>query len=83
MAKFMRKPEVIEAIQWFDGVHHPEVGFARPHEANATHSIPYVGTDQGAILLYESDWIITLPNGKNQVVPNNVFQRDYELVSQF
>lgn len=78
MAKFKRKPEEVEATQWFPETHNEDVSFSTPGNVKTA----WVGTDEGPITLYPGDWIIQKPDGKRIVLADGVFQHFYQPVSQ-
>ena len=87
MAKFRKKPVVIEATQWFKGGDHPVVvpgaGFgdriceACGHPSNAHAWCP---TLEGKHIVCVGDWIITGVKGEHYPCKPDIFTATYEKV---
>ena len=73
MAKFLRKPEFVEAFQWFPGVQNDNVSFYNPGD----YKTAWVGTDYGPSKISPGDWIITLKDGKNRIVSDDFLRENY------
>ena len=77
MAKFRKKPVVIEAIQW----HGFKVG---PHDLGITpHCSPsgtmgWIGTLEGGHVVTPEDWIITGIKGEKYPCKPDIFEATYE-----
>ena len=77
MAKFRKKPVVIEAVQWFKLGDHPAV------EAFFTHDPERVGygwikTLEGGHIVTPGDWIITGVKGEHYPCNPDIFAATYE-----
>ena len=77
MAKFRKKPVVIEAVQWFLGTH-PAVcekadapGIAECH----------IHTLEGPLRIDVGDWIIKGVNGEYYPCKPDIFEKTYEAVA--
>ena len=72
MAKYRKKPVVIEATQWFKDGDHPAV----------THSIHRgwgkVATLEGDMTVMPGDWIITGIKGEHYPCKPDIFEATYE-----
>ena len=85
MAKYRRKPAVVDAVQWFPDV---EIEGVQEHDPFApddpTHGayIDYaeIETPEGTVTVSEGDWILTGFNGKKCVLKPDIFDATYELV---
>ena len=74
MAKFKKKPVVIEATQWFKMGDHPEV-------VEATLSgmpIAWIETLEGGHIVTPGDYIITGVVGETYPCKPNIFEMTYE-----
>ena len=91
--KYQRKPEIVEAIQWFKHGDHPQVkrhwsDFEFEYcEKNcgqkAFHGMIETGEGPfGLSLVCPGDWIITAPNGDIGVVKDSEFREMYEVVGK-
>lgn len=87
MAKFRKKPIVIEAEQWFpgkeiEGVMHPVpdteflVPFAQVHGAD----VAVIDTLEGRMFVSPGDWIITGVKGERYPCRPDIFEATYEAV---
>ena len=80
MAKYRKKPIIVEAEQWFRGKmgNHdskPFVSYDWGQEAPAT-----ILTLQGRVDVFQGDYIITAPNGETYPCNEKVFEETYEKV---
>ena len=73
MAKYRKKPVVIEATQWFADGDHPAVV---PHPTLAFHG--WVKTLEGGHIVTEGDWIITGVKGEHYPCKPEIFDATYE-----
>jgi hypothetical protein len=92
MAKFKKKPVVIEATQWFKMGDHPMVedywGKAECHDYARNHNLTteqrkqlgWVKTLEGAHVVCSGDWIITGVKGENYPCKPDIFEMTYEPV---
>jgi hypothetical protein len=76
MAKFRKKPVVIEATQWFKDGDHPEV---RPGKHTG---VPMIETLEGVHLVTPGDWIITGVKGEHYPCKPDIFEATYEEVAE-
>ena len=78
MAKFRKKPIIIEAEQWFPGIRIEglEIGgyFGDPDA--------YIETLEGVMKLSPGDWIITGIKGEKYPCKPDIFKATYELVEE-
>lgn len=75
MAKYKKKPVVIEATQWFKHGDHPEVKFL-----NEDASKGWISTLEGGHIVTPGDWIITGVKGEHYPCKPNIFEMTYEVV---
>jgi hypothetical protein len=88
MAKFRKKPIVIEATQWFKNGDHPDVEVpellheqarrkcAACSETMDTHG--WIDTLEGKHVVCPSDWIITGIQGERYPCKQDIFEKTYE-----
>lgn len=77
MAKFRKRPVIIEAEQWY-----PELlisGVLQPDPTSMTQFAPHVLTPAGAVELKPGDWIVRQEKG-NFVYKPEIFEQSYEPV---
>ena len=72
MAKFRKKPVVIEAVQWFKMGDHPAV-----KQGKHTDRI-FIETLEGDHLVTPGDWIITGVKGEHYPCKPDIFEMTYE-----
>ena len=72
MARYVKKPVVIEAVQWFKPGDHPAV---LVDSGNATAG--YIDTPEGRLTVERGDWIITGVAGENYPCKPDVFEKSY------
>lgn len=79
MPKYRRKPEVVEAEQfwpfekpWPEGV--------KADVVNPKYARPFVTTPEGPVDIHPGDWVITNAKGERRVREPDVFEDTYELV---
>jgi len=72
MARYVKKPVVIEAVQWFRHGDHPAVV---AESAGATTG--YIETPEGRLRVEPGDWIITGVAGENYPCKPDVFGKLY------
>lgn len=82
MTKYRKKPIVIEAEQYKEGM---EDGFTESTEDEFTHNIkmiPYIQNPNDGLmyLISNGDWIITEANGRRSTCNPDIFEETYELV---
>jgi hypothetical protein len=86
MAKFQKKPIVVEATQWFKDGDHTSVSMWRSTSLSCDEcSRPlrehgWVETLEGGHRVCPGDWIITGIRGEHYPVKNDIFLETYEKV---
>jgi len=79
MAKFRKKPVVIEATQWFKHGDHPEV--RRPLCPDPEQQkLGAIITLEGPHIVSPGDWIITGIKGEFYPCKPDIFEATYDLV---
>lgn len=88
MAKYRKKPVVIDAIQW-NGNNYQEIkGFCGTHPQGygscwySADDRNYVGTLEGEMLATIGDYIIKGVNGEFYPCKPDIFEKTYELVEE-
>lgn len=79
--KFVKKPVVIEAVQWFKHGDHPAV--LKTHTVDADDGVTpqaYIETLEGQMLVTPGDWIITGVKGEHYPCNPEIFEATYEPV---
>jgi hypothetical protein len=76
MAKFRKKPVVIEATQWWKDGDHPAVN---PHLPIGYGWVP---TLEGGHVVTPGDWIITGVHGEHYPCKPDIFEETYEAVDE-
>lgn len=93
MAKYKRKPTLIEAQQYKRGM---EDGFAafkifteeflgyfeKGQPYPKSNLKPYIQTLTGKMIFEEDAYIVTESNGKRRIISKDVFEEKYQLVEQ-
>lgn len=74
MAKFRKKPVVIEATQWFKDGDHPAVVNA----ALSGMPVYLIDTLEGDMMVLPGDWIITGVKGEHYPCKPDIFAMTYE-----
>ena len=93
MAKYRKKPIIIEAEQWFRDKEIDEVKLCKqwiddyiPQKTTECYPVyTYWGeikTLEGTMKVKEGDWIITGIKGEKYSCDNDIFQKTYELVEE-
>ncbi len=72
MARYSKKPVVIEAVQWFKHGDHPAV-----LAETARDGIGYIDTPEGCLRVEAGDWIITGIAGENYPCKPDIFEQLY------
>ena len=82
MAKFRKKPVVIEATRWFPGfqVEGVEIRDER-YEDGSCHTSAYISTLEGVMHVNPGDWIITGVMGEKYCCRNDIFEKTYDSLS--
>ena len=78
MAKYRKKPVVIEATQWFKYGDHPAVR----HHAHADGPRGWIDTLEGGHIVTPGDWIITGVNGEHYPCKPDIFEKTYGPVGE-
>lgn len=82
MAKFRKKPVVIEAEQWFAGkkIDGLEYGFMMPDFAGLHPGGHFasIKTLEGVMAVSPGDWVITGIKGEKYPIKDEIFQATYE-----
>lgn len=76
MAKFRKKPIVIEAEQWFPGKFIESVG----HDVGQLSDYGTIETLEGNMTVSPGDWIITGISGEKYPCKPDIFEKTYEEV---
>lgn len=82
MAKYRKKPVVIDAVQWFKDGDHPKV--IRCNCETVGNSVcsqcghPYISTLEGPHRVTPGDWIITGVQGEHYACKPHIFAKTYE-----
>lgn len=89
MAKFQKKPVIVEATQWFKNGDHPEVHFTtlEPFDPRACDICDkpmgehgFIDTLEGGHIVCPGDWIITGVAGEYYPCKPDIFEQTYEPV---
>jgi hypothetical protein len=78
VAKFRKKPVVIEATQWFKNGDHPAVRLSR--FAQVSGRVGVIDTLEGEMAVTPGDWIITGVKGEHYPCKPDIFEATYEKV---
>ena len=81
MAKFRKKPVVIDAVQWTGDNYQEISNFAWPDCGLCGH-IPVINTLEGMMQVSDGDWIIRGVNGEFYPCKPDIFEKTYELVEE-
>lgn len=73
MAKYRKKPVVIEATQWFGPGDHPAVEISV-----GSNNLGWIDTLEGGHIVTPGDWIITGVKGEHYPCKPDVFTLTYE-----
>lgn len=78
MARYRKKPVVVEAVQWFKPGDHPAVTTTAP-ERGSLEPRGVVQTAGGKAIVYPGDWVITEPDGRGHYpCKPDIFDATYE-----
>lgn len=89
MAKYRKKPIVIEAVQFkADDIStqanvnfgYPNNGYAEGEERHPFDGEYWISTLEGQLTISEGDWIITGVKGEHYPCKPDIFEATYELV---
>lgn len=82
MAKFRKKPVVIEAVQYFDWMRKegklPEGVYICPWDEPYNDDLPTIHTLEGDHIVSEGDWVITGVKGEKYPCKPDIFALTYE-----
>lgn len=82
MAKFRKKPVVIEAVQYQPGERLPEgVLLGCTECGNPLTFVPHVHTLEGTMMVSPGDWIVTGVKGERYPCKPDIFAATYDPVS--
>lgn len=79
MARFRKRPVVVEAVQWFKDGDHDAVGRFDYPGGRVHYMIP---TLEGNMEVSRGDWIITGVNGEHSPCKPDIFEKTYEPVDE-
>lgn len=80
MAKYRKKPVIVEATQWFEG---DELdGVCRCGVRGRLRDGPHVHTLEGIYPIFDGDWLITGVVGEKYPCKALIFQQTYEPVEK-
>ena len=79
MPKFVRKPVVVSAVQWFPGKRVAGVRSA-PKPGSPGERIAYVETIEGPLTVSPGDWIVTGVEGERYPCKPDIFKQLYDPV---
>ena len=71
MGRYVKKPIVIEAVQWFRHGDHPAV------VADGDDKVGYIDTLEGRLRVEPGDWVITGVAGENDPCKPEIFEQLY------
>ena len=72
MGRYLKKPVIVEAVQWFKHGDHPTVVVESPNDA-----FGYIETPEGRLRVEAGDWIITGVAGENYPCKPETFEQLY------
>jgi hypothetical protein len=72
MARYQKKPVVVEAVQWLKHGDHPAVHADSPEDA-----FGYIDTPEGRLRVEPGDWVITGIAGENYPCKPDIFAKLY------
>lgn len=78
MAKYRKRPIIIEAEQWFPG---KEIQGIYPKFPSGK-KVFLIDTLEGTLTVTEGDWIITGVNGEKYPCKPDIFEKSYEPVEE-
>jgi hypothetical protein len=82
VAKYRKKPVVIEAVQWSGSNWHSILEFATGDNVFTTGSTLNVVTLEGPLTASPGDWIIKGVQGEFYPCKPDIFEATYELVEE-
>jgi hypothetical protein len=72
MARYQKKPVVVDAVQWFRHGDHPAVVAESAGDPSG-----YIDTPEGRLIVKPGDWIITGVAGENYPCKPDIFKKLY------
>ena len=79
MARFRKKPVVIQAVQWFKDGDHPAVHFMGTTGGQSYLTNKHaIETLEGYMIVEPGDWIITGVKGEHYTCKPDIFAATYE-----
>ena len=79
MAKFRKKPVVVDAEQWRDSFPTPNrEGVCLQFNCGANTALPHIHTLEGVMFVRDGDWIIKGVNGEFYPCKPDIFEKTYE-----
>ena len=72
MARYVKKPVVVEAVQWFRHGDHPAV-----LAESSGDTVGYIDTLEGRLRVEPGDWVITGVAGENYPCKPEIFEKLY------
>ena len=90
MAKYRKKPVIVDAVQWHPGVEYEAVkGTTRRIlcgcglEGGEVILGPHIHTLEGSMRVSDGDWIIQGVQGEYYPCKPDIFEKTYELVKEY
>jgi hypothetical protein len=80
MAKYRKKPVVIDAIQWTGDNYLEMRKFIKTDVVTFAHPCLYIQTLEGRMQAYKGDYIIRGVNGEYYPCKPDIFEKTYEKV---
>lgn len=80
MAKYRKKPVIIEAIQWKGDNPHQVLYFMGTEHLDRKGDKLLIPTLEGTMEASLNDWIIKGVNGEFYPIKNEIFSKTYEIV---
>lgn len=80
---FYRKKFIVQAEQWYPGLHVNGVVALPSHVADrlaSTKGLAWIETLEGGHIVSSGDWIVTGIQGEKHPVKDDIFRATYELV---
>lgn len=84
MARFRKKPVVVEATQWFPGVHVDgvqEMAYDPGDGTTKSYEYGMINTLEGPHKVTPGDWVITGVEGEKYACKPRIFEKTYEPVN--
>ena len=87
MAKFRKKPVVVDAVQYLAGLDegsaHKIPGVCTCTKMGVDHYGPHIHTLEGVMQVSDGDYVITGVNGEHYPCKPDIFLKTYEPVTTF